>query len=1075
MTLTDEQQRGITFGGSVAIDAGAGSGKTFVLTRRLLRQMQEGLQPEELVAVTFTEAAAAELRTRLQTLLEEEAHRSGDARLASAARTLPLAQISTIHALCARIIRDHPVESGAGLRFQVLDESQAAVWLDGVLPDVLATLPPGAFGAVPAALALDAVTLMLRDPHRAEAALQVSLTGHEARQQALEERLERQAQEAAGGWEDALHLLRGHSSSDPDDGLERARMAALQAAAVTGSWTVRQAAMHGALRSVRSNAGNARVWGAAKAVVHKAVQTLQRLSVPQGPLEAEVWQAQAVPVLARLYGHAQGRLNALKAEQEVLTFADLERLAARTLRHDEVRAYYQARWKAVCVDEFQDTSPLQWEILSALAPEGVNFTVVGDEKQSIYAFRGADVRPFREARAQIAARGGATISLHRSFRTHAPLVEVINTFFQSFMPGPSGAGSTAASFTPLQAHRRHAPHPSPPCELHVVRGPVGVTELRAAEADLIAHRIQALLAEGRTVEERGRIRPLTYRDVAVLLRIRTNLPLYEGALFHAGIPSAVQGGRGLLDRPEVRDLTQLLFFLAQPADDLALAAVLRSPMFGWSDERLRDVAAPRPRGFSLWQALDAAGAPPLLQTLCERRGSLTASALVTLALEGTQHATVMASLPDGMRRLANIDAFLSLLHTWAAAGRADVQSAALALQDALRLDLPVPEATLGSDDAVQIMTIHGSKGLEFPVVIVPDLLQQGRADSAPLLMDAERGLALRVPGLPGAQQPALHLKLQDLQAERRASEAERLMYVALTRAADALILTMAAKPSQAPDVAALTRGFPQEDVTRFAYEHHRIPRPEPWTLRRTGRVHGARMQESMALPESLPVTSLGAYLHCPRAFGYRYVAGRPPFSALWTEPGPLGTGRAGGAVIGSAVHQAIELGWSAAAIRAGFPHLRDAERQEVATLAGALSSPAFAALPTQPPQREVPLSLTFEDLQFEGVIDAHYGHWLVDYKTDRSVSPDDHAPQLALYLQATGAERASLAYLRQEVLYTLNPAEVERGLAQARHAAQGIRAGVFTPTPSAPACRLCLYRQVCDASLFASAPDAALA
>jgi ATP-dependent helicase/nuclease subunit A len=200
------------------------------------------------------------------------------------------------------------------------------------------------------------------------------------------------------------------------------------------------------------------------------------------------------------------------------------------------------------------------EVLSALAPEGVNLTVVGDEKQSIYAFRGADVRLFQQARTRIEERCGANRALSRSFRTHADLVEVTNAFFGGFMPGPTGAGSTAATFRPLSAHRQGAPHPSLPCEFHVITSApkVNTPELREAEAALIAHRIQSLLCKGRTVQEGATSRPLSYRDVAVLLRVWTNLYLYEEALFRAGIPYTVQGGRGLLDRPEVRDLTQLL-------------------------------------------------------------------------------------------------------------------------------------------------------------------------------------------------------------------------------------------------------------------------------------------------------------------------------------------------------------------------------------------------------------------------------------------------------------------------------------------------------------------------------------
>ena len=1069
--LTEDQQFISEYPGSVAIDAGAGSGKTFVLVRRLLHLIRQGLRPEELVAVTFTEPAAAELRGRLQALLSTEA--DAQPALRSAAQQVPLAQISTIHALCARIVRDHPLESGAGLRFQVLDESQASVWLDAALQRVLGALPEAAFGALPAGLAVEALRLMLADPHRAEGALKVGLATYASDLAALEEARTRTAELAEGTWISALRTLAAVSGPDPADPLEMARCAALQAGTVTGSWPTRHAAMRATV-NIRSNAGSGKTWGAAnKQVVTSAISALRDLCAPDDALDAAIWQLQAGPVLQGLYHRVQADLDRLKVEQEVLTFPDLERLAARALEHPEVRAYYHGRWRAVCVDEFQDTSPLQWQILSALVSAGVNLTVVGDEKQSIYAFRGADVRLFQQARSQIASQGGANRALSTSFRTHAGLVDVTNAFFGAFMPGPVNAGSTAATFRPLQAHRSVAPHPSLPCEFHVVNGApkVNVAALRTSEADLIAHRVQALMAEGRTVLEGGLPRPLQYRDVAVLLRVRTNLALYEGALFRAGIPYTVQGGRGLLDRPEVRDLTQLLLFLALPADDLALAAVLRSPLFGWTDQELLRLTTERPSGETLWQALRRSATPaPLLAELLAARAGLTASALISRALEHTPHAAVMASLPDGARRLANIDAFLSLLHGWAAQGQADVQSAAGRLGDTVRLELPVAEASLGSEDALQIMTIHGSKGLEFPVVIVPDLLQPGGNDRAPLLMDAQHGLALRVPGVPGERQPAPHLRLQDLLTERRASEAERLMYVAMTRAADTLILTATAKSTQAGEISRLATCLPQQNVSRFAYDHLRISRPEPQRLQRGGHVHGARKIVEAALPDTLPVTSIGVYLNCPKSFEYRYLTGRPPFTPLWQAGGAGATGGASGAAIGSAVHQAIELGWSGVRIQSGFAHLRAEERAEVANLVQSLQTPAFAALPAGQPRREVPLSVPFGELTFEGVIDALYtdtpeGAWIVDYKTDRTVRPEHHAPQLALYMQATGAQRASLAYLRHGLVHTLSEAELHQGLSLSRRAAGGIQAGQFAPTPSAEACRFCLHRQVCDSAV----------
>lgn len=1058
--LTDEQEFITYYGGSVSIDAGAGSGKTFVLTRRILNLLMTGLEAQQLVAVTFTEAAAAELRSRLQRLLDEEAARHASPAVVAAARALSLAQISTVHALCARIIREHPVESGAGLRFTVLDEAQARVWLERHLPEVLGELSATDFGDVPADSAVQAVTAMLADPQRAEAALRQAMQGQNAEQRRLEAALETAKAEAAQVWEDSLKALRGLAATDPYDPLELGRLAVLQAAEVTGPWAKRMAAMREALSGIRSNGGAAKAWQGRKDEVHRALNILRVVSQPL-LVEHQLWQCRALPVLERLYYQAQGKLDDLKTAQEILTFADLERLAARALAEPQVREYYAERWKAMLVDEFQDTSPLQWEILSALASHGLNLTVVGDEKQSIYAFRGADVTLFRAARLQITAQGGETRALTKSFRTHHRLLEVINTFFEAYMLGPPTVSSTAATFTPLSADRQHNPHPNPPCELHVVSGPVLKDPLREAEARLLAHRIQNLLQEGRTVEGR----PVSYRDIAVLLRTRTHLAVYEGALFHAGIPYAVQGGTGLLGRPEVRDLCSLLHFLANPADDLSLAAILRSPLAHWSDEQLVQVTRNRDSGQSLWQSLQQAGlAPLLLQSLMQRRASLNASALLTYALEHSDFSPVMASLPDGKRRMANVDALLGLLHGYTVQGRGDVQRVSRALRESVRLDLPVPEATLGTDDAVQIMTIHGSKGLEYPVVILPDLLSEGRSDSGTLLMHPELGLSLKVPGLTLAEQPEHHQRLLDRVAEQRLSEDERIRYVALTRAADLLILSANAKTSEVAQMAQLGSLFPQEDVARFNYQPADIPVPERRVWRSGAEVYTTRHERGVALPETLPVTSLGFYLHCPRAFEYRYVSGRPPFTPLWESETQQREGGVSGAIIGSAVHQAIELGLNDRQIQTRFSHLSAAERAEVSRLSAKLASPAFQVWQGHTPLREVQITHRVGSLTFEGVIDALYDGWIVDYKTDQHLNPAHHFPQLALYCAATGASQASLAYLRHDMLYTCKPQDLQAGQDAIAQVVKGLSRFDFTPTPSPDACRYCSFRQVCSAA-----------
>lgn len=229
------------------------------------------------------------------------------------------------------------------------------------------------------------------------------------------------------------------------------------------------------------------------------------------------------------------------------------------------------------------------------------------------------------------------------------------------------------------------------------------------------------------------------------------------------------------------------------------------------------------------------------------------------------------------------------------------------------------------------------------------------------------------------------------------------------------------------DTARLSAQLPHEDVLRYAYSTAEIPRPEARRHRSSGIVSLSAPSSGVALPETLPVTSIGVYLRCPRAFQYRYVTGRAPFTPLWRPEVLAAEGGASGAAIGSAVHQAIERGWTGAMILSRFPHLSLPDRQEVAALAGRLGQAEYASLHGRSAQREVPISHTLHGVTFEGVIDAHYGDWIVDYKTDRRAEPHEHAPQLALYLAATGATRASLAYLRHDRLHTFSEPELRRG------------------------------------------------
>ncbi|WP_309570486.1 UvrD-helicase domain-containing protein, partial [Deinococcus sp.] len=980
--FTSAQAQAITASHSVAISAGAGSGKTRVLAERVVHLLDTGTAPGQIAAVTFTEAAAAELRERIGTYVEARAQRDPQ-RWADVQARLPLMHVSTIHGLCGRVARDHPVESGAGLNFRVLDEAETAEWLGEHLSFVLAELPVDVLLEVPGRIRADVIRALLNDPTSAVTALDVA-----ARTAALDagERARRAWEGVRPEW-DAIQTTLARLSGPAGDVLELARQAAAHAgpAPVLGGLL---RALRTALESVKGNVG--RNWDSeTKKTVTTALRALKDLANRDDLLgeatEASRAHDRAVLALWEIFTHVVARFAQLKGEQEVATFADLEVCADRALAFPQVREHYRARWTHLLLDEAQDTNPVQWRILRALAAEEVNLTVVGDEKQSIYAFRRADVGVFREARETVQQRGGEVILMGTSFRTHGGLVTAVNAFFASLMKGPDSSRPTAATFEPLDAHRSAHPagEDAPSVEAHALLGE-GAGVLRNAEANLIAGRIQALLVAGTVVYDREErvTRPLRLSDVALLFRARTNLVAYENALARAGLPYVVQGGRGLYDRPEVVDAVSLLRAVADPSEDVFLAAVLRGPHVHLTDQQLLDLGQLHTAGDSFWDAAQRSPdsqvqvAVQLIRELREASVTLSASQLLAEADARTGALLIHAAQPDGARRVANVRLFQGLLRRWAQEGRRDVVSAAEHLARLERLGAQAPEAVSPHPDAVQLMTIHGSKGLEFPVVIVADALRQGGGFGEAVRFDAQQGVALRLPRQEEDTPEWTALGLAE--TERDLSEAERIAYVAFTRAADLLILNVVSGtgPTAMKRFEEFVRHLPETGVARTYLSPDEVLAPAALTFATTGRrpTLDVKTGPGVILPGTLPVTALGTFLGCPRAFAYRHLEGRAPLVTLWSErhaaeatnPG----GRLAGRQIGDAVHRALEHSWTVKDMSEKLAYFAAPDLKTVIELVQNMRKDVYAEVHDRPYQREKPIQVPLDGLTFEGIVDA---------------------------------------------------------------------------------------------------------
>jgi len=793
LRLTEEQSRAVRSPGSVAVVAGAGTGKTHMLAERYAHHLlDDGLLPLEVVAVTFTELAADELRSRIRGRVWEAL-----ADPEEAIAELEAAQISTIHALCARICREHPEEAGITPEFGILNEVGGLAWTADKLQDALDRLPEEQFLALPYPLMQAVLEGLLSDPIAAERALEVGPEDWKelaasAREEALREFL---ADPVVSECRQTLSFYQG----TPRDRMEEARSGALAALEELYSGGVGDALE--ALCRISLVGGRKKMWGEGELeIVKDALRALRdraRAEQGRGIMTLELGAAderlkKMLPVMREAFEDARAFISEAKRSSRILDFSDLEVHALKALEHEEVREYYQRRWSAFLVDEFQDTNPVQAELLELLTEDkDAALTIVGDEKQSIYGFRRADVAVFRRFRDRILAQGGSEVVLSRTFRSHAGLVGKVNAVFSTVLGG---------LHQDLEAYREEAPHEPPHLSAYAMEaeGKVGKAHLQRAEATLIARMVRAMLERGLPVYDptSGELRAVRPGDIAILSRTWAPLELYGEALAAADVPAVHAGGGNLLETREAKDGYALLRILADTDDDLALIALLRSPFFAIDDRTLHELAVGRNKDHPWWSLVreessgkKLAHARTVLRDLLRRRRFERPEELVRQADRMSGYTAVIANLPGAPRREADWRGFCSLVRElgW---GTESVFSVARSLRRLYEDGTEIPRPPLEAKDAVGLMTIHAAKGLEWPLVIVPDLARSFPSSSEPILFEPELGVA--VEDLGGGEEEGesvLYRVIADRKARGREAESRRLLYVAATRARDHLILT----------------------------------------------------------------------------------------------------------------------------------------------------------------------------------------------------------------------------------------------------------------------------------------------
>ncbi len=844
MNLTPAQHRAIyQHHKNLVVVAGAGSGKTRVLVERYLSLLDQ--HPEwslnALVAITFTRKAAQEMRDRVRQALEDRLTRTqsiNEQRIWSdRIASMDSARIDTIHGLCATILRANAAEAGLDPDFVVLDDVDASILLESVIDDQLQAVVDEGHPA--AQLFGEYDTKSLRD--------------------ALKNFVESELIEISGDlfahWQAAWEQSAAHEITILKQNADFLASTTWRPPGVwpagdkltliwedchrwielfSGDVSVQICldSLRGLADGIKVNVGSSASWGgrdvldeskaALKLIRESAKKLLEIIGDPPGAVEEKA--ALLLPLWYGLIQRIQAAYREAKQEQAALDFNDLERVTCDLLtNHATVRGRYQnTEFKHVLVDEFQDTNSAQWEIVRGLADPAVPgcLFVVGDQKQSIYAFRGADVSVFGGVRRTLTEiwGGDSEVMLSRSFRAHQPLVSCFNSLFERILTRDPASPVYEYQIDlgeAMDAHRLTPPADNPALEFWLVdkdaaKNPdekygISAEASRRWEAFEIATRLRSMVESETPVFDRVHgVRPMQYDDIALLFQSTSNITVYEDVFKAQGLPFVTVAGRGYYSRQEVWDLLNLLRALYNPADNLSLASALRSPLFGLSDDALlalRLVRGLDGERLTLWDALDVAQAVPpdeqnlvifardCLYHLRAMAGRVTISELLRVALAHTGYLATLTGLTDGARRRGNIE---KLLDKAESSGKVTLGAFSQYLSDLSAREVREGEALVEVEGAVTLMTVHASKGLEFPVVVLVDASwERGSRDGGLLIHDPRGGLACKIYDSEEDKQvsPFNYRQATRLREMREIAERKRLLYVAATRAQDTLIVS----------------------------------------------------------------------------------------------------------------------------------------------------------------------------------------------------------------------------------------------------------------------------------------------
>jgi CRISPR-associated exonuclease Cas4 len=1082
---------------TLLVEAAAGTGKTALMAGRVTMLLASGVEPGVIAAITFTELAASALSARVHRYVEEllagrvppplrlalpgglsaEQRRS----LSTAASKRDELTTTTIHAFCQTIITSYAVEADIDPGARIMDAVQAEAAFDSVFEQWLKRRlnAPERGG--------DPIAILSRDDPR-----HIVSTLRELARCRLRYRGARMLPANLDGrpdieMVDAVAEFRRWLSSQPPEPKTLELVGELEALAqfFAGTFesppdfaTLWRLAHPPRLRCMRYRSFDllppkvksawVRVAGKDRAALidSEATACFENVDRCYRTLLGRIATA-LVAQLSNELDEVLGEYASFKRAAAVLDFDDLlEKARALVRRHEDVRRALGQRYRHILVDEFQDTDPIQTEILFRIAaddrlerwqdgvPRVGSLFMVGDPKQAIYRFRGADVGAYAQARGVIERQWPSNVvQVTANFRSRPDILAHINRCFERPLSGNGQPGYVALDPT------LDGPDHDLPCAARItveVPPDSRPSEIRDAEADAVADLCTRLIGTLRVPDDHGVLVPLTAGGIALLAPTGAELWRYERALERRRLPIASQAGKSLFRRQEVQDLLALARTLADPRDTLAFGALMRGPLVGLTDEELLDVTAAvppnpdplgAPRRFSLRTDVEHVAHPlardtlVIMQDLRRRARATTPALLLAEAAERLAVRPILAAREGdrSARASANIEAFLERARPYGVRGlKRFVRDLAREWHDGV----PHVEGRVDAEgDAIEIITIHSAKGLEWPVVIPINTGTVLRSRDPFVYRSVDETLHWLI----GDVIPPELLSALDSEDHSLARERERLWYVACTRAREFLIvpeLPQAAQRSWARIVDLAHRELPQLDLSRL--------KPAPRTAdvdlpnRQTHEVFEAERASIVAA--STPLQWLRPSDRdrdrMPMAEAIAIELGDAPETEL-----PVGGGRVRGLVLHKIMEEILnhELSENSSSVSAraraligelvsgGEYGAEQPDADEVAATAiRTLALPEVTALrPSLVP--EWPIYTVFADQAepraLAGRIDAiafeaGKPSVVLDWKSDVAPNEEDirdHAGQLTDYLRAVGAKRGAIVYMTSGLVRWVAP------------------------------------------------------